>query len=196
MADAKAQPAGDPTAWPDDAIEVGRIIDAWGVKGGFKVLPFSNQPDALLAARRWFLQPPEGRLRPAGAAALPPTLQIKSARDHGDVIVATAPEIADRTAAEALKGVRVFVPRAAFPAVQDGEYYWIDLIGLAVVNRAGEALGTVDSLLDTGPHSVLRVTFAAEGEQPGERLIPFVDAYVDEVDLPGRRIVVDWGLDY
>ena len=124
------------------------------------------------------------------------SLAIRSARDHGDVIVATSPDIADRTAAEALKGVRVFVSRAEFPQAAEGEYYWIDLIGLAVVNREGEALGTVDSLLDTGPHSVLRVTFDAGAGAPGERLIPFVDAYVDEVDLPGRRIVVDWGLDY
>lgn len=187
---------GDSTAWPDDAIEVGRILDAWGVKGGIKVLPFSNEPDALLAARRWFLQPAEGRLRPAGSAPMPASLSIRTARDHGDVIVATSPEIPDRNAAEALKGVRVFVSRAAFPAAAEGEYYWIDLIGLTVVNRAGESLGTVESLLDTGAHSVLRVTYESADAKPGERLIPFVDAYVDQVDLPARRIVVDWGLDY
>ncbi|MGA0609988.1 ribosome maturation factor RimM [Caldimonas sp. KR1-144] len=189
-------PAGESTAWPDDAIEVGRIIDAWGVKGGFKVLPFSNEPDALLASRRWYLKADEARVRPAGAAPLPPALSIRSARDQGDVIVATSPEIADRNAAESLKGARVFVSRTAFPAAGEGEYYWIDLIGLSVVNRAGEALGTVEGLLDTGAHSVLRVSFDAGGEKLGERLIPFVDAYVDQVDLPGRRIVVDWGLDY
>lgn len=190
------KPAGESLAWPDDAVEVGRVLDAWGVKGGFKVLPFSSEPDALLAARRWFLKPAEGKLRPVGAPELPASLSIHSARDHGDVIVATAPEVANRNAAEALKGVRVFISRANFPAAVEGEYYWIDLIGLAVVNRAGEALGSVEGLLDTGAHSVLRVVYDAGAEKPGERLIPFVGAYVDQVDLPGRRIVVDWGLDY
>ena len=46
----------DQPAWPEDAIEVGRIVDAWGIKGGFKVQPFSTDPQALFSSRRWFLQ--------------------------------------------------------------------------------------------------------------------------------------------
>jgi 16S rRNA processing protein RimM len=113
-------------------------------------------------------------------------------------VVAQAQDIDDRSAAEALKGTRIFVSRASFPTADPDEYYWIDLIGLAVVNHQGEHLGTVAGLLDTGPHCVLRVT--PEGAQPGdeavERLIPFVAAYIGEVDLATRRITVDWGLDY
>ena len=68
----------DDTPWPDDAVEVGRIVDAWGIKGGFKVLPFSSDPQALFSSRRWFLQPDTG---PAGVAraavpALPRLLKI------------------------------------------------------------------------------------------------------------------------
>jgi len=92
----------------------------------------------------------------------------------------------------------VFVPRASFPTADPDEYYWVDLIGLAVVNLQGEALGTVTGLLDTGPHSVLRIT--PEGADPSdeaaERLVPFVAAYVVDVEMDQRRIVVDWGLDY
>ena len=103
-----------------------------------------------------------------------------------------------------MKGARLFVARSSFPTAGDGEFYWIDLIGLAVVNRQGEALGEVVGLIDTGPHSVLRIRPAsAAGETPAadeaeaeERLIPFVAAYVDGVDLAARRITVDWGLDY
>ena len=101
-------------------------------------------------------------------------------------------------AAEALRGWRIFVSRGSFPSTDQDEYYWVDLIGLEVVNREGSSLGTVADLMDTGAHSVLRVTQAATGE-PGretERLIPFVAAYVDEVCLERRRITVDWGLDY
>jgi 16S rRNA processing protein RimM len=183
----------DEPGWPDDAVEVGRIVDAWGIKGGIKVLPFSGDPQALFSTKRWFLRPPDGR--PAGAPRLPALLRVTSAREQGDVIVATAQDVPDRNAAEALAGSRVFVSRASFPTAGDGEFYWVDLIGLAVVNRAGESLGTVADLLDTGAHSVLRVTAEADGKLV-ERLIPFVAAYVDGVDLPGRRITVDWGLDY
>jgi 16S rRNA processing protein RimM len=124
---------------------------------------------------------------------LPPLLRIRQALDHGDGIVAQADELSDRTSAEALKGVRIFVSRGSFPSAADGEYYWVDLIGLTVVNRQDELLGSVADLLDTGPHCVLRITPPEGGD---ERLVPFVAAYVDQVDLAARRIVVDWGLDY
>ncbi len=208
-------PAED-LSWPEDAIEVGRILGAWGIKGGIKVLPFAADPQALFSAKVWFLKPAESSKKPSAAAnplkppapaarqtpaqkaalaaPLPFALNVQGVRDQGDAIVCTAPEIADRDAAEAMKGVRIFVSRSSFPAAQAGEYYWIDLIGLSVFNRDAVALGDVVGLIDTGPHCVLRVQPAeAEAE---ERLIPFVDAYVDSVDIAGRRIVVDWGLDY
>ncbi len=215
-------------SWPEDAIEVGRILGAWGIKGGIKVLPFASDPQALFSAKVWFLKPAESAKPPSAAASakpgkpavvpahktpaqkaalaapLPFALNVKGVRDQGDAIVCTAPEIADRDAAEAMKGVRVFVSRATFPHPDPDEFYWIDLIGLSVFNRDDAALGEVIGLIDTGPHCVLRVKpVASEGQgtapaEPAadERLIPFVEAYVDSVDIPGRRIVVDWGLDY
>lgn len=190
----------DQVAWPEDAVEVGRILDAWGVKGWIKVQAFSSDPQALFSSRRWFLQPPADKPRPAGAPALPKRLRITQAKDHGELVVACAQEIPDRPAAEALKGARIFVARSSFPTAETDEFYWVDLIGLSVVNRQGEALGMVTDLLDTGAHSVLRLSHETKDETgkpvAAERLIPFVAAYIDTVDLPGRRIVVDWGLDY
>lgn len=191
--------ADDAVSWPDDAVEVGRVADAWGVKGWIKVQPYAADPAALVAARHWFLKPPEGPspVKPANTAPrrLPPSLDIVSARRHGDVVVAGAKEVPDRNAAEALKGARVFVSRANFPTAADDEYYWVDLIGLAVVNREGQHLGRVADLIDTGPHTVLRIVDDAAPE-PQERLVPFVNAYVDDVSLAERRITVDWGLDF
>ncbi|MCA6217870.1 ribosome maturation factor RimM [Ideonella sp. B7] len=194
----------DMPAWPEDAVEVGRIIDAWGIKGGFKVQPFSADPQALFSSRRWFLQRAETSAKRPGLAAatpgVPPLLRITQAREQGELVVATAQEVPDRNAAEALKGARVFVARSSFPSADPDEFYWVDLIGLNVENRDGTPLGVVEGLIDTGPHCVLRVRRpdAAADAKPdeAERLIPFVSAYVDQVDLPGRRIVVDWGLDY
>jgi len=188
-------------AWPDDAVEVGSIVAAWGIKGWIKVQPYAADPQALFATKRWFLKPAANALGlGAGAAAFPARLKIVQAKEHGDGIVAQAQEVLDRTAAEALHGARIFVSRQSFPTADPDEFYWVDLIGLDVSNREGEPLGTVVGLIDTGPHSVLRVAPAtlAEGQtaQEAERLIPFVASYVDSVSLPERRIVVDWGLDY
>ena len=184
---------------PDDAVEVGRVLGAWGVKGGLKVKPLATDPQALFSSKRWYLEPaaspPLGADAASGAGANQPRLLlVKEARAQGDAIVATAHDLDGRDAAQALKGARIFVSRASFPTPDDGEFYWVDLIGLAVHDRAGSALGTVSGLVETGPHCVLRVQ-PADPER-AERLIPFVDAYVDRVDLAGRCIVVDWGPDY
>lgn len=234
--DRTAPPSAD---WPEDALEIGRIVDAWGIKGWLKVQPFSADPQTLLGARTWFVQPPERGPGPTldARSKLPSTLSIRQARVHGDVVVALADGCEDRAAAEALRGVRVFIARSAFPPAGKDEFYWVDLIGLDVVNRQGERLGRVVGLIDTGPHSVLRVVpdaadavgaapadaavkteavktdaaktdatsalvgavdpaDAAGAKTTDERLIPFVAAYVDDVDLAARRITVDWGLDY
>ena len=191
--------AAEPAAWPADAIEVGCIVDAWGLKGWIKVKPFASDPQALFSTRRWYLKPSAktGVAHPATVArAFPSVLKITQAKEHGDVVVALADEVPDRTAAEALRGARVFVGRASFPTAGPDEFYWVDLIGLAVVNREGVALGSVVGLLDTGPHSVLRVALTPSTPAEAERLIPFVAAYVDDVSLEQRRITVDWGLDY
>jgi 16S rRNA processing protein RimM len=196
-ADAKADAA---PAWPADALEVGRVTDAWGVKGWLKVQPFSADPQALLGSRHWFVKPPDvdalagpdraGRRYPA-------FLSIAEARPHGDGIVALAAGIADRAAAEALRGARLFVGRSGFPDTGKDEYYWVDLIGLEVKNRQGEHLGEVSGLIDTGAHCVLRIRpEGGENDEPAERLIPFVAAYVDDVSLAQRLIMVDWGLDF
>lgn len=188
-------------AWPDDAVEVGRITGAWGVKGWIKVLPFATDPQALFSSKRWFVKPPEEPrpVRP-GATPYPPLLKVAESREHGDGVIARLHDVADRNGAEALRGARIFVARSSFPTAGTDEFYWVDLIGLSVFNRDGVLLGTVIDLLETGAHCVLRVRRpdAAADAPPdeAERLIPFVGAYVDEVDLPGRRLLVDWGLDY
>jgi 16S rRNA processing protein RimM len=88
-------------------------------------------------------------------------------------------------------GGDVGVARSALPAAADDEVYWADLVGLAVWNRQGEKLGTVTAVQEFGAHPVLLVA-----HDEGTRLIPFVEAHVDSVDLASGRIEVDWGKDY
>ncbi len=182
-------PLLDAAELPTDAIEVGRIADAWGIKGWFKVHPYSADPEALFSSKRWYLLPAE-----KGAKTFTGTLlmRVREAKDHSGTVVATAHEVDGRDAAEALRGARIFIARESF--------YWVDLIGLNVVNREGLALGEVKELLSTGPQTVLVIhEQAADAEgvpKTVERMIPFVAAFVDGVDLPAKRITVDWQPDY
>ena len=182
----------EPSELPADAVEVGRIADAWGVKGWFKVLPHSSNPEALFSSKRWYLQPSERGAKTFNGTVL---LPIRQAKDHSDSVVAWAQGIDDRNGAEALRGARIFVPRSSFPSTSDDEYYWVDLIGLSVFNREGVALGQVRELMSTGPQAVLVLAYEQDGKAQ-ERMIPFVSAFVDKVDLAEKRITVDWQPDY
>lgn len=177
---------------PADAVEVGRIVDAWGIKGWFKVLPYSADPEALFSSKRWFLLPAEKGARTFSGVA---KLAIKEAKVHSDTVVASAHEVDDRSAAEAMRGARIFVSRSSFPTAEKDEYYWVDLIGLNVVNREGVTLGVVRELLSTGAQTVLVMEYEQDGKTQ-ERMIPFVSVYVDDVDLPAGRILVDWQADF
>ena len=91
-------PALEAAELPADAIEVGRIADAWGIKGWFKVLPHSAQPEALFSSKRWFLQ------APGASATAAFRLAIREAKEHSDCIVASSPEVPDRNAVLATMG--------------------------------------------------------------------------------------------
>ncbi|QNN58108.1 ribosome maturation factor RimM [Diaphorobacter ruginosibacter] len=179
---------------PSDAVEVGRIGEAWGIKGWFKIVPYSADPEALLGGGNWYLQPSEKGAKSFFSGTV--LLSVKQAREHSDSIVATAEEIPDRNGAEALRGARIFISRADFPKAADDEYYWVDLIGLDVLNREGVSLGVVKDLMSTGPQTTLVLSQEVSGDKPVERMIPFVSAFVDKVDIEGRRITVDWQPDY
>ena len=171
---------------PADLVLVGHVLDAWRLDGSVKVAPYSSDAAALLGAKTWWFDV-HGAVR---------SLDVFAAKAHGSTVTARLVGIVDRTAAEALKGARISVPRRHFPVTDDDEYYWVDLIGADVVNEAGDAFGAVFELTENGAHQnlVVRAT-DAEGKAI-DRLIPFVDAFVKSVDVPGRRIVVDWQLDY
>lgn len=204
-----------PCELPSDAVEMGRIADAWGIKGWIKVHAYSASADALLAGTEWFLQPPVAPFD-RGFTAFKGTIRVdvKEIKPHADTLVALCDASPHRNAAESLKGARIFMSRSQFPQTSDpDEYYWVDLLGLRVVNREGVALGVVRDLMSTGPNSVLVIEYtvaapvadvsgAGEPTAPvaaskqAERLIPFVAAYVDKVDKAAGVITVDWQEDY
>lgn len=177
---------------PADAVEVGRILDAWGIKGWFKVFPYSADPEALFSAESWFLLPTEKGVKTFADVG---KLNIKEVKIHSDTVVACAHGVEDRNAADSLRGARIFIARSRFPAAQKDEYYWVDLVGLEVINREGVCLGHVRELLSTGPQTVLVIDQVQDGKTV-EIMIPFVAVYIDDVNLGERRILVDWQADY
>lgn len=178
---------------PADALEVGRIHGAWGVSGGFKVESYSAEARALQSAEVWHLLT-DGSRKPVDASPVPETLKIKRMWWQGRFWVASAEGIEDRDLAQSLQGVTICLSRGDFPDPGPYRYYWADLIGLQVLNRQGELLGRVDHLIEAGSQSVLVLK---NSDLPGgELLIPFVPAYVDDVDLEAQRITVDWQTGY
>lgn len=168
---------------------MGQVLGAFGVVGWVKLRTFTAGSDNLLGQPTWWLAPPG---TPEEEIAAFRAVTVSEARVHGADVVAKLSQVDDRDAAASLRGTVVAVPRASLPEGDRDEFYWADLIGLAVFNRKGESLGEITGLIETGAHDVLRLR-ASDGV---ERLVPFVATYVDTVDLSAGRVLVDWDLDY
>lgn len=159
---------------------MGRVLGPFGIQGWIKLRTFTQSPDGLAGHPTWWL-----RAKSGWVAAVPQDFKVRPA-----AVSAKLEGVDDRDAAEALQGQDIAVAREALGEAADGEFYWVDLVGLAVVNLQGESLGQVEDLLRTGGSDVLVV----RGER--ERLIPFVADFVQAVDREARRITVDWEAGY
>jgi 16S rRNA processing protein RimM len=163
---------------------MGRVSTPFGVKGWVKLEPFTATPESLVRYTRWWVEGDQG-WEPR---------EIEQSRAQGRAVAAKFAGCDDRDEAAAYRGRQVAVSRGEFPAAGENEFYWTDLPGLKVVNEQGYELGTVSRVFGTGANDVLVVEAANANER--ERLIPFVAEVVKSVDLEGRVIRVDWGMDY
>jgi 16S rRNA processing protein RimM len=155
-------------------VLLGRILRAHGNRGEVAILAYTAKPRDIAAY---------GPLADADGALL----TITQIRTTAKGVVARLKGIADRTAAEALKGVELYVDRDRLPAPADGEFYHTDLIGLAVVDREGRTLGNIVAVQNFGAGDLIEVGM------PGSRttqFVPFTEAHVPEVDIRGGRVVV------
>jgi 16S rRNA processing protein RimM len=176
-------------------VIMGRIAAAHGIRGWVKIQPYTEYLDSLLDYGTWWIGHEHGPWR---------EVAVQQCEAHNKTLAAQLPDCPDRSAAEKLKGLLIAVPRSSLPQQTGDEYYWSDLIGLAVVNEAGVALGTVANLLETGANQVLSVkplldttkTGSSKTETGGEILIPFVESAIKQVDVKNKIIRVDWAADY
>ncbi len=163
-------------------VIMGRVASAFGVRGWVKVQPYSEYVDSLLDYEVWYLGHEHGTWR---------EMKVLQAEARDKTLAAQFPGCTDRNAAEKLRGLLIAVPRSSLPLQEEDEYYWADLIGLAVLNSAGETLGVVSELLETGANDVLVVK-----RNGPDILIPFLGSVIGEVDMKARTIRVDWSADY
>lgn len=189
---------------PNDLIELGRIISAYGVRGWVKIQPHSAQGTVLRAAPVWWLAPPTTPL--SKPVALVPH-KVKQVRPQGSTVVADLEGIGERDLAESMRGYTVFVSRQHFPKASADEFYWVDLVGCQVFGD-GVLIGIVHEVIDNGAHALLKVhrlqsqdaaqplALLDEKGKPQEMLVPFVAAHVQHVDIVARRIDTDWPLDF
>ena len=162
-------------------IVVGRVSGLFGVRGWVKVHSHTRPPDNLLGF---------GEVEVGAADGWQP-LRVAECRRHGKTFIARFEGVEDRDQAAGLVGRDLAVRRRQLPGTEPGEVYWVDLIGLEVVNLRGERLGRVRELIETGADDVM----VLDAER--ERLVPFArDRVVRQVDLEAGRILVDWELDY
>jgi 16S rRNA processing protein RimM len=153
-------------------VRLGRVVRAVGLKGH---LGIAGSEGALADVETVVLRRGGGE---------PEVRRVIEARPQGRLWAVKVEGVDDRTAAEDLVGAEVLVPREKLGEAGEGRFFWADIEGLPVVTVSGEAIGKVTGLYTTGGADVLVVT----GER-GEKLVPLAP-YV-EVDLAGRRVVVD-----
>ena len=156
-------------------ICVARIGAAHGVRGAVKLWTFTEDPFAVKAY---------GPLSTKDGAR---HFEVTSAREAKDHLVATFEGVTTRDEAERLNGVELYVPREKLPATEDDEYYHADLIGLAAVTTADEPLGRVVAIHNFGAGDIIEIAPPSGTTM----LLPFTNAVVPTVDIPGGRVVIE-----
>ncbi|RAI41955.1 16S rRNA processing protein RimM [Rhodoplanes roseus] len=158
----------------DQRVCVARIGAPHGVRGEVRLWSFTGDPAAV--KRYGPLAAADGRL-----------FEIASMRPAKDCFVARLKGVDDRTAAEKLTNLELYVPREKLGPAGEDEFYHADLIGVAAADTSGTPLGTVIAVHNFGAGDILEIA-PPRGET---LLVPFTKAAVPEVDIPGRRLVVD-----
>ncbi len=162
-------------AAPDERVCLGVVVGAHGIRGELRIKAFTADPDSI------------ADYGPLETQAGDRKLVILRHRVAKGVVIATVEGIADRNAAEALAGARLYVPRDRLPEPEPDEWYHSDLIGLGVETTTGEPVGTVTAVFDYGAGDLLEVALADRRRV----LVPFTRDIVPQVDIKGRRVVID-----
>lgn len=170
----------------DDLVVIGKIGAVHGVRGEVKIHSFTDPVDNLLEYPQWTLRR-DGEVK---------QIKLTSVRFQGKGLVAKIQGLDDREIARTYAGFEICVPRSDFPELEEGEFYWYQLIGLQVIDQNQQLLGRVDHLLETGANDVLVVKPCAGSLDGRERLLPYTEQCVLAIDLAEGKISVEWDADF
>lgn len=163
---------------------VGKLGSTYGIRGWLRIYSSTEQTESIFDYQPWFLKI-KGQWQPT---------ELENWRHHNHELVVKLKNIDDRESAQTLANVEVGVDLSVFPKLEEGDYYWHDLISCQVVNLESYAMGVVTEMMETGSNDVLVVKANVKdafGKQ--ERLIPFLyEQVVKRVDLTTKTITVDW----
>ena len=162
---------------PADVLLVGTIGRARGLKGHVRVRPYTDDPGRFFALKRAFLKDGNGYRE----------VTIAECDVVGEDVVLRFAQAPDRTAAEALNGMEIYVAREDAVDLPPDAHFIVDLIGCAVVDEQGNAYGTLAEILQHGSADV----YVVRGGPKGEMLFPALKAVICAVDVTGKRIVVN-----
>lgn len=161
-----------------DLVLVGRVVKPQGRRGEVAVVPISDRPDRFTTLRRVFLPAAAGGAR---------EVRVESAWPHKGRFVLKLEGVDSIDAAEPLRGLELRIPEEELAALPEGSYYHHQLTGLRVLDAAGETLGVVEDVMETGTTARVLVVRGPGGET----LLPFAAEWVRSVDLEGGRILVE-----
>lgn len=159
-------------------IEIGYVARSQGLHGEVRVRLYNEQSTLLDEVDSVRAEGPDG--------APPRILQIESVRGGGKGLIVGFEGIADREAADRLVGAKLWVDRAQLPALEDGEYYHFELIGLKVIDEQGRALGTLEEVYDLPSNDV----YVVRGKVVGELMVPALENFIGAIDMEARTLTL------
>lgn len=165
-----------------EEIVIGRFASTFGVWGWIKVISYTSPPENIISYDGWLFK--------AGSSWQ--LLPIENKELRGKHILAKIVGFDSPESVAKFTNCEIAIKRKSLPALDPGEYYWSDLIGLHVVTLSGDELGRVTEMLATGANDVL-IVLDNSGKQ---RLLPYLGHVVKEIDLVGGKMLVDWDKDY
>ena len=160
-----------------DLVLIGRVVKPQGLRGEVLVEPLSDRPDRFPTLRRAFVPGPAGGVR---------EVRVTACRPHKRHFALTLEGIDSIEGAEGLRGAELRITEEELAPLPPGSFYHHQLEGLMVEDEHGVELGRIEGVLETGAGAKVLVVRGASGET----LVPFAEAFVEKIDVPGGRIVV------
>jgi 16S rRNA processing protein RimM len=176
-----------------DRILVGKVVGFFGLQGWVKILSHTDPKENIFSYQHWWLK----SSKPGNIEWQ--KIDVLKGKSQGKGLVACFAEIADRTQAEKLIGLEIYIDKSQMQELSEDEFYWHELIGLYVINQQGIEIGQVSNLMETGANDVLVIKQAGQTEKKAQKdlLIPYIwEQVIKTVDLDKKQIIVDWNENY